>query len=108
MISRTRHLVLAAVSWLPLVVVVILVGFAIGWWATGIGVAVLAIVAVAAARAVREIRNSPPADPAVVREELKELDHRAARWIKAWTFGMLGFTLLFVVLLLVTAFGMRS
>lgn len=52
--------------------------------------------------------KQPPADPAAVREELKELDHRAARWIKAWTFGMLGFTLLFVVLLLVTAFGMRS
>ena len=71
--SRTRHLGLAAVSWLPLVAVLVLVGFAVGWWATGLGVAVLAIVAVAAVRAVREIRNNPKPDPAAVREELKEI-----------------------------------
>jgi len=106
--SRTRHLGLAAVSWLPLAAVLVLVGFAVGWWATGLGVAVLGIAAAAAARAVREIRRRPKPDPAAVREELKELDRRAARWIKMWAFGMLGFTVLFVLLLLITAFDMRS
>ena len=107
-VPRTRQLALAAVSWLPLVAVLVLVGLAVGWWATGLGVAVLAIVAVAAARAIRQIRDRPKPHPAAVREELKELDRRAARWIKVWTFVMLGLTVLFTLLLLVAAFELRS
>jgi uncharacterized membrane protein len=40
-----------------------------------------------------------------VREELKELDRRAAPWIRGWAFGILGFTALFVLLLLIAAFA---
>jgi len=107
--SRTRHLVFGAV-WLPLVAVPVLVGFAVGWWATGLGVVVLAIVALVAARAARDVRNCPSSksDPAAVREELKALDRRAAPWVKMWTFGMLVVTALYVVVLLVIAFSMRS
>jgi len=103
-----RHIGRAAIAWLPLIALLVLAGFAIGWWATGIGVAVLALGMIPVVRALREVRNNPPPDPEAIREELKELDRRAVPWIKAWTFGMLGFTVLFVVLLLVAAFSMRS
>lgn len=105
--SRMRAVLLALVSWLPLLAVLVLAGFAIGWWATLLGLAVLAIVAVPAVRAMREVRNRPPADPLAIREELIELDRRAVPWIKAWTFGMLGCAALGVVLLLLAAFAMR-
>lgn len=106
--SRMRHVGLAVVSWLPLVAVLVLAGLAVGWWATGLSVAVLAIVAIPAVRAIREVRSRPKPDPATVREELKELDRRNTPWIKAWTFVMLGVTVLFVVFLVVAAFEMRS
>jgi len=105
--SRARSVLLALVSWLPLIAVFVLAGFAIGWWATILGLVVLAIVAVAAIRAMREVRNRPPADPATIRQELIEIDRRAVPWIKAWTFGMLSCTALGVVLLLLAAFATR-
>jgi hypothetical protein len=105
--SWAKHLALAAVTWLPLVALLVLIGLTVGWWATALALVPFAIFAVLAVRAVRELQNRPAPDPAAVREELKELDRRAVPWIKGWAFGILGFAALGVVLLLIAAFAAR-
>jgi hypothetical protein len=105
--SRAGTVLVALSSWAPLLAVLVLAGFAIGWWATALGVAVLAAVAMFAVRAKRQVRDRPPLDPVALREELIELDRRSAPWIKAWTSSLLALTVVVVVLALVIAFEMR-
>ncbi len=94
-------------GWLPMLAVLVLVGFAIGWWAAVLGVLPFVFFAVLGVRRYRQLRDRPPANPAAVRAELLEIESRSTPWIKAWASCSIVFAVLGVALLLVTAFQMR-